>query len=235
MIGPSHFVGERIMAFHDELTTSEIATIFADEVAALGGSIPDTFNDGDRVFMRAILPNEREVQPNDRVQGGVALRATDDEVSIHPYVFRQVCQNGAIIAQSVQTRLIDRTDFSFDPDAEFAEALREAVRDCCEPAAFENASAAMRSSVHSPVDLALTLMPMLSRRPSGFAPEIVRQIIDLFFKGERQSRFDLMNSLTAVARDTRDPETRWQLETIGGAVPFETPVPVFERSSVLTA
>jgi hypothetical protein len=223
------------MAFRDGLSTREIATIFAEETAALGGKMADTFDDGARLFARAILAKELEVQPRDRVQGGVAIRATQDEVSIHPYVFRQVCKNGAIIAQSVQTRLIDRTDFTYDPDEELASALRESVRECCEPEVFENTTVAMRSAIHSPVDLALNLMPMLARGPGGLASEIVRHIIDQFFKSEHRSRFDLMNAVTAVARDTTNPETRWRLETIGGAVPFETKAPVFKRSSVLSA
>ena len=44
-----------------------------------------------------------------------------------------------------------------------------------------------------------------------------------------------MNAVTAVARDTTNPETRWRLETIGGAVPFEAKLPVFKRRRVLAA
>jgi hypothetical protein len=35
--------------------------------------------------------------------------------------------------------------------------------------------------------------------------------------------FGFMNAVTAVARDTRDPETRWRLEELGGAVPLVRP------------
>jgi len=41
--------------------------------------------------------------------------------------------------------------------------------------------------------------------------------------------------VTAFARDTSDPEMRWELEKIGGAVPVEAPIPVLKRSFVLTA
>ena len=81
----------------------------------------------------------------------------------------------------------------------------------------------MRSSIQSPVDLALTLIPMLARLPSGFAAEIVGPIMDEFFKSERRSRYDLMNAVTAVARVTGDPEMRWELEKLGGTVPVESP------------
>jgi hypothetical protein len=36
-----------------------------------------------------------------------------------------------------------------------------------------------------------------------------------------------MNAVTSVARDTRDPELRWRLETFGGGIPVieATPQP----------
>ena len=145
MIGRSQLLGERIMAFQDELTTSEIATVFADEIAARRQHFRQVPTTAQGSSSCAVLRQEREVQPRDRVQGGVAFRAIQEEVSIHPYVFRQVCQNGAIIAQSVETRLIDRTDFTYDPDAEAVLVLRESIRECCEPEVFENVATAMRA------------------------------------------------------------------------------------------
>jgi hypothetical protein len=32
-----------------------------------------------------------------------------------------------------------------------------------------------------------------------------------------------MNAVTSVARDTRDPETRWRLEELGGAIAARLP------------
>jgi hypothetical protein len=222
------------MAFQDGLTTSEIATIFAEEIAAQGGTVTDTFDDGASLFVRAVLPDEREVQPRDRVQGGVALRATEDDVWVHPYVFRQICSNGAIIARATQTRHIDRADFSYDAESELAAAVREAIQDCCSSQAFENAAEAMRSSVHSPVDMALNFVSMLSRLPEEVRSRFLAPILDRFLKSSSHSRFDLMNVVTALARDTTDPKTRWQLEELGGAIPFEAERPVRERSSVLS-
>jgi hypothetical protein len=37
--------------------------------------------------------------------------------------------------------------------------------------------------------------------------------------GPDQSAFGVLNAVTSLARDTRDPETRWQLEELGGALP----------------
>jgi hypothetical protein len=224
------------MSFSGGLSTSEIATIFAEEIAAQGGHVTDTFDDGSRLFLRAVLPAEAEVKDRDRVQGGVALRATDDDVWVHPYVFRQICSNGAIIARATQTRHIERSDFSpAFADEELAGAVREAVRDCCAPEAFETAADAMRSSVHSPIDIAVMMVSTLSRLPDEVRSEVFESVLHVFGRGSDHSRFALMNAVTATARDTRDPEARWKLEEIGGSIPFEAETPVRRRSAALTA
>jgi hypothetical protein len=222
------------MSFQGGLSTAEIATIFAEEVAAQGGRVTDTFDDGARLFLRAVLPAEENVKQRDRVQGGVALRATEEDVWVHPYVFRQVCSNGAIIARATQTRHIERSDFSAESETELAGAVREAIGECCSPDAFRNAADAMRSSVHSQVDTALTMIPMLSRLPGALRSRLLESILNQFMRGSDHSRFALMNVVTAAARDTTDPEARWRLEEIGGAIPFEAPAPVRERSRALT-
>jgi hypothetical protein len=225
------------MSFQDGLTTSELATIFTEEIAAQGGRVTDTFVDGARLFLRAVLPEEREVQHRDRVKGGVALRATEDDVSIHPYVFRQVCSNGAIIARATQTRHIERSEFaSYDgAEAELAGVVREAIRDCCSPEAFQNSADAMRSSVHAPVDMALTVASMFSRLPEEIRSEFFGRILDQFLKSSSHSRFDFMNAVTATARNVTNPEARWRLEELGGAIPFESETPARKHSRVLIA
>jgi hypothetical protein len=236
MIRPSQIVGERIMAFQGGLLTSEIATIFAEELLAQGGSVTDTFDDGARLFMRAVLPAEQEVRPRDRVQGGVALRAVEDAVWIHPYVFRRVCANGAIIARATQTRHIEWSDFSYAPESELAGAVREAIQECCSPEAFDNAAEAMRGAVQSPADMAINIViSMSSRLPEALKVELLDTLSHEFFRKSDHSRFALMNVVTAVARDAPDPEARWRLEELGGAIPFETESPVLDRRGVLTA
>jgi hypothetical protein len=224
------------MSFPGGLSTGEIAGIFAEEIAAQGGTVSDTFDDGARLFQRAVLPAEQEVKSGDRVHAGVALRATEDDVWVHPYVFRQVCSNGAIIAHATQTRHIERPALdSDDPDAELAAAVREAIQDCCSPEAFENAADAMRASVNAPIDMAINILSMFSRLPEEFRAEFFSLILDQFAKSSSHTRFDWMNAVTAVARTTTNPEARWRLEEAGGAVPFDFETPLKTRRSVLTA
>src|SRR4051812_47842312 len=103
------------MPHFDRLTTGAIQEAFAAEITAMGGTVAEVFDEGERLFARSVLTRAREVLPNDRVRDGVALRATGGDVWIHPYVFRQICSNGAIIAHAVQTGRIEGVD-SLAPD-----------------------------------------------------------------------------------------------------------------------
>ena len=185
-----------------------------------GGHVSDRFDDGTRLFLRAVLPDEREVRSGDRLRGGVAVRATQEEISVHPYVFRQVCSNGAIRAHATQSRRIERNVFSPGDVSEVEVTLREAVRACCLEDAFAGGVDEMRSSLESGIDLALTMMPMMSRLLRAEPRRrIFKTILDRLFESRDTSRFGWMNAVTSVARDTTDPELRWRLEELGGGIP----------------
>lgn len=205
------------MPFDDHLTTSHIQTLFAEEVQAAGGTVTEAFDDGLRLFARSVLPRVTDVRPGDRVQGGVALRSAQGEVWVHPYVFRQVCRNGAIVAHAVQTRHL--ADLDSLPAGEADEAVREAVRACCVEEAFTTAAGEMRSAAGAEIDLVLNLLPFLSRLAGPGREDILGDVLERFFRDGDRSRFGLMNAVTSLARDTRDPELRWRLEEFGGGVP----------------
>jgi hypothetical protein len=205
------------MRSSDWLTTDQVSTIFAEEISARGGTVHDTFDDGAALFARSILPQLAEILPGDRVQGGVAIRASEQEIFVHPYTFRLVCSNGAISAHATQTRHI-KIGASTDP-VHVEWALREAVQLCCAPEAFSNSAEEMRSAAGVRVDLLLTLIPMLSRLPAELGSSIISELMGhVIDTNPHDSRYKLMNVVTATARDTRDPEAKWRLEELGGAI-----------------
>ncbi len=211
------------MLHDDRLTTTAIQAAFTEEINAMGGTVVETFDDGERLFARSVLPRAREVLPNDRARDGVALRATETDVWIHPYVFRQICSNGTIIAHAVSTRRLDRVD-SLD-SGRAASAIREAVRACCAAENFTAVADEMRSASEMQADLVLTLMPLLARLPnSDTVAQLFSDIMERFINDADSSRFGLMNAVTSVARDTSDPEMRWRLEELGGGILAERPV-----------
>jgi hypothetical protein len=211
------------MALCGLLTTAEIKALFAEEINAAGGRVSDIFDDGDRLFVRSVLPSVREVRTADQLQAGVALRAGEHDVLVHPYVFRLVCRNGAIMAHAIQTRHVEVHEFT--TPQECIEAVREAIQVCCDEEAFTGSFDEIRFAIQTPADMALNMLPMLSRLPTGAATEVFRSVAERFFQEADQSRFGLMNAVTSLARDTADPELRWRLEELGGGVPAgRTPV-----------
>jgi hypothetical protein len=200
---------------HDWMSSSQIAEIFSDEMHSANGKVTDTFDDGSRLFTRSVLPPSMEVSPGDRLQGGVALSSTDTNIFVHPYVFRLVCTNGAIMARSTQTRQIRRDDVICDLET----TIREAIVCCCDPGAFIRAAGQMRSAQEAAADMAITLSAFMSGHQSPVWSRMLGEILHRFDEGADRSAYGLMNAVTSVARDTRDPELKWRLEEFGGSVP----------------
>lgn len=219
--------------------TREIAELFTEEITQADGSVLDRFDDGVRLLLRAVLTTTDEVRPGDALQAGVALRTTADEVHVHPYSFRQVCRNGAIMARATGTRRIRRVSFSA-PTEEIEEVLaqvREAVRVSSSDESFAAAADQMRSATEMPIDLALNLLPML-RRGSSLSEEIMVMIWERFDGDSDRSVFGLVNAVTSTARDTSDPELRWRLEELGGGIPARlkrAPAPGGARAALVVA
>jgi hypothetical protein len=206
--------------FSSSLSMEQVLAVFAEEVAARGGSVTDTFNDGRRLFTRSVLPLVEEVRPGDRHQGGVALKASEEEVCLYPYLFRLVCRNGAIIAETLDARSLG--DLSQQEPETALQGLREGIEACCAREVFLNNVGKMRTACEGRVDFALALMSLFSRLSTHPNPEMLEQIMDRFFRDGDQSQFGLANAVTAVARDTRDPELRWNLEEFGGGLAIGT-------------
>lgn len=207
----------------NSLTTASVLQAFSEEIVLHGGTVNDTFDDGARLFVRSVLPHRDEVRANDRLQGGVALKACGGDVWVHPFVYRLVCKNGAIMAQAVASRQVSAV-FEWDEEQAVAN-VREAVRACCAPEVFTTSSQQIRSIRDVEVDRALNLLPMLSRMPEGLGMRFAQQIIQRFFADGDRTRFGLMNAITSVARDTADPEARWNLEELGGGMPVAAAKP----------
>ena len=80
----------------------EICAIVTEELALVGGTISDAYEDGERLFLRSLLPMADQVRPKDVIQGGIAVMADEAEIHVHPYLLRQVCRNGAIMPQLIR-------------------------------------------------------------------------------------------------------------------------------------
>jgi hypothetical protein len=200
-------------------TLKQIRQCFAQEIRNLGGSVCDTFEDAERLYMRSIRPQTEEVRPGDAVQGGVALRSTGPTVVVQPYVFRQVCRNGAIMAHALEGQELTRIEEGGfeDPDSVLG-SIREAVQACAAPTVFAESARHMRLAGSASIDHLLVMGAMLMRIPAAFQQQFIADLMQRLQKEGDRTRFGLMNAVTAHARDMRDPELRWRLEELGGAL-----------------
>jgi hypothetical protein len=76
----------------------------------------------------------------------------------------------------------------------------------------------MRSASEMQADLELNLLPLVTRLSEHNGAELFVQVMDRFLREGDQSQFGLGNAITSLARDTRDPSLKWDLEEFGGAV-----------------
>lgn len=203
-------------------TVETIHDTYVSEITQLGGRVTDDYRYHELLLLRSVLPHSECVRPQDAVQGGVALRATEHEIFVHPYTFRKVCQNGAVMAMVMDTRRMVRVD-SEDSQEQVDAVLEDlciAVQACGQKATQRGSVHAMQQASNLVLDqhTATSLLMML---PSAkfLGRRFIQAIMERFARGGDHSLFGMMNAITSLARDTRDPETRWRLEELGGGVP----------------
>jgi len=224
-------------------TTREIREVFAEEVEALGGTVANVYDNGALLIARAVLSAHADIRPGDGMRAGVALRALGPEALVYPYTIRLVCSNGAIAAHALEGRRVARVESSgmIAPSYEAtvaSAAIRDAVRVCATPDAFAAVTSGLRSAAETGADVALHLLPFLTHLPRHAVESALPYILRRFEEGPDRSAFGLLNAVTSVARDTTDPETRWQLESLGGSMPARllpqrpTSTPTAELASV---
>ena len=203
------------MSHQQNVSLASVLEIFSQEIVARSGEVHNVVQDKSRLFARSVVPSVAEVLPNDQLQGGVALRATESEVWLSPYVFRLVCSNGAIMAHALQTQHLSDLDWQIPWLAEGS--LHEAIQACYEPGAFASAVQEFRLATKVFVVPGPHLLSWLGQFGLS-STGLYQEIMDQFFREPDETRFDLTNAVTAVARETRNPEVRWRLEELGGAI-----------------
>ena len=202
-------------------SVADIGAIFAEECTALGATAIDTYEDDRRLFQRAVITQAEDVLPGDPIRGGVALRATGPRVDVHPYTWRQVCTNGAIVVRATDTVHVDRIEVeTVATSAAFVggvvDELRRAIQACANPRYLVQSTEEMRGAAAIEAEGMLSRLSHLLRMNDGEREQYVSIVLDRFEQGSNRSAYGVVNAVTSVARDTKDPEVRWQLESLGG-------------------
>jgi hypothetical protein len=199
-----------------KLTTDQVLEVFTDELTSRDGKITDTFNDGRRLFCRSVLPLADSRRPGDAFHGGLALKATDEQICIYPYTFRLVCRNGAIHSQSIGSLSIEGLD---DLAPQFIlQSLRDGIDICSAREIFHDTMNKIRGLANREVNHALDVLTFISTHAGASSDRLLAGILDRFFESKDQTQYALANAITALARDTKDPHQRWNLEALGGAL-----------------
>ena len=202
-------------------TTDELEAVFEREVRKLGGRVTDRFDDGERLFVRAVLNDKDEVRRGDTIRSGICMKAVGPEIAVAPYTFRKVCSNGAIHSETIGLRSIDRYESTtlHDNVDEVLVDVANAVSACANPSTFRLVVSQMRRATNRTLDLALALIPFTSQMSPTMQRQFFATIFDEYSRAGDATQYGLMNAITAIARSESDPQKRWDLEELGGGVP----------------
>jgi hypothetical protein len=215
-------------------TTQEIKATVEKKLTLVGGNVSECVDDGCRLFLRALLPFVAKVRPKDVVNWGIALKTVDQEIQIRSYFFRQVCRNGAIMPQEADTQTIQRVDLAASSKAIslVTVQLLKALRASLDPVLFSISVRKMRLAAKREANRKadrktndkLLRLPMDLPISRFRQSRLLARIRERFLKDPDRSQFGLINAVTSVARDQRDPEIRWQLEEVGGSMLARIPI-----------
>jgi len=198
------------------LCIDDIERIIREEAAAQGGYVHELLCDEERLYARTINTPISEVAPGDAVQAGVAVRVDGPEVWVRPYIFRQICSNGAISATSDEA-----VEFSLgtigSTEAQ-EDHFRGTIMACGHAKVLPREVARFRSFREQSVNKAMMMIAMMQ---THLRKATHSELLDILaqFDREEGSAWGAMNAITAVAQRIRDSERKWRLEEIGALVP----------------
>ncbi|MBT3467685.1 MAG: hypothetical protein HOL08_11045 [Opitutae bacterium] len=231
------------------IDVDRIRAIFTEEISGRSGNVMDEAEHQGRIFMRGVIPRTGDVRPDDKVQAGVALKATPTSISLYPYVFRHVCHNGLIFAHSTESRKLfveaDSIFIEVDGNLEgvisgtgIEKPLREAVEDCCTAEAFKASTHKFRQCLMmSPLRLhqgnPLTRILYGSVNKLGTYHKLAKAYLSPIMEeylahNDEPGMFRMVNAVTAVAREVRNPALKWNLECMAGEMAMLRNMPMIE-------
>ena len=201
----------------------QINNLFQEVALSRGGILQNQYITENILIARAhsLEGLADEVTPGDRMDGGIAIRVSGPQISVHSFTMREVCDNGAIAATThLNKRMLRVNDEEFNAGSKLMclSELREMLIVCSSREAFSQNIRQMRKMSNTQIDTAINISSLLQDVLKDFGDELIESVLKEFFSQEDMSLYGVMNAITAVARETKDPQEKWDLEELGGGI-----------------
>lgn len=188
-----------------------------------------------RMYIKAVLPKiEGEVRKGDVVQAGVAISNSEvghGSVLIQPMIYRLVCSNGAIMADSKFSARhvggqISNDDIShllsnealMADDRAIMLKVRDVIRACFDTAVFQQRIDLMRAATEDRIEADVVKTVELLGKRSSFTDFERAGVLRHLIEGGDLTRYGLHNAVTRTAQDVESYDRATELETLGGNI-----------------
>jgi hypothetical protein len=198
----------RTRAFKDK-----IESLITDLLKTFNATIfPKENNHTDR-FIRAILPPLIQINHRDQINYGVAFKVhKNNKIEVGPYLYRIVCENGAVVNNEIFNQELSVNGLM---DFEIKAKLLDAIDECCSLTAYKYAQKNILESTKVPANLRLIFNRLAHFTQWDQRTSVYNHIIRRLDMEEQPTKYDLLNAITSLARDTIDPELKWNLQKLG--------------------
>ncbi|MEO0581798.1 MAG: hypothetical protein AAF135_06225 [Bacteroidota bacterium] len=189
--------------------------IFEEVVAKERGQIVDRKQADDMAYASAWMPYEGRIKRGDQLKGGWALLSQNQEVQVWSFHLRMLCLNGAV-------RVLPQKHVTFfeQEEAAFRLHLTTYLSDQVqEEVDFQARMYRKAQQIWLPPSIRFHLKLKLAKIMRQFIrqyPQHQKEIRHLRTIDQAETLFDLINHITATAREVQHAKMKWELMKLGG-------------------
>jgi len=185
-----------------------------------------------RMYLKVV--NHRittEIVPGDIVQSGLLISNSETglgSVSVMPLVYRLVCKNGMIAADSGQRKFhsgrvneadgdheIYRTETIQADDKAFIMKLQDIVRATADAVQFERIVSVMKTGTTARITGGVQEVVELASKAYGIQEHEQKGVLNYLIQGGDLSLYGLANAVTHEAQDVKSYDRSTELEMVG--------------------
>jgi len=185
-----------------------------------------------RMYLKVLNPRiTAEIVPGDFVQSGILISNSETglgSVSVMPLVYRLICTNGMIAADSGQRKFhsgrsnesddsyeVFRTETIQADDKAFIMKLQDIVRATADQIQFERIVSAMRTGTTAKITGDVPGVVELASKSYGIMEKESQGVLDHLIRGGDLSLYGLANAVTRQAQEVLSYDRSTELEMTG--------------------